>query len=444
MENTERKDPPTYPSNIQASEDPPGLKERLAALKGDGDWFDILPVKRAAWVAAAVLVVWTGARWIDRSFRAVRSGEAGVAVNKMTGTVGLYAPGSYFLPQSLYELSTVRVSDQLLSGGDGHFTVSTKDGISVELDVQARYAIDRSRLLSTWASLPASPAHEVIGPVLASEFRNAAPAYEATTLLAEKREELAATSTRRARERLRESGIELKDVYVGALKLPAEFEHGRMALLQETQEIDKKEATLRLKKQEIEQGRLEAEAVKVRQEKAAESEASQKLIRAKAEADAMSYILPLKLKEIEQKKLEGDAEKARVVKQAEAAAEAGKIQTLGEAERRKTLADAEAYAIRITSLAQFENMKREAELIQANPMWVSKTFAEKISDKVQVILTPTLSSSIYTDEVMKRLANGKPAVAERTAPVSQAVSTGTSRTDSSLAPVQNEAPEGTR
>ena len=61
-------------------------------------------------------------------------------------------------------------------------------------------------------------------------------------------------SAKRAKERLKDAGIDLKDVYIGSLRLPAEFEKGRMALLQESQEIDRKEATLRLKKQEIEQG----------------------------------------------------------------------------------------------------------------------------------------------------------------------------------------------
>src|SRR6185369_7875675 len=108
--------------------------------------------------------------------------------------------------------STVRISDQLLQGPDGRFSVSTKDGISVGLEVQARWASDQTRRRDKWASLPADPAHEVIGPVLASAFRNAAPAYEATALLAEKREELAAACAKRAKERLYESGIELKDV----------------------------------------------------------------------------------------------------------------------------------------------------------------------------------------------------------------------------------------
>ena len=71
-----------------------------------------------------------------------------------------------------------------------------------------------------------------------------------------------------------------------------------------------------------------------------------------------------------------------------------KIQSEAEASRRRTLSEAEAYAIRQTSLAQFENLKREVELIERNPTWVNKTLAEKLGDKVQVIVMPNLTADI--------------------------------------------------
>lgn len=389
---------------------PPG---RLRRLLGDGDFLRRLPTRGLLLAALVVLAVWQGGRFVKSSFRSIPAGQAGIALNKFTGAARMLAPGTHFLPSVMYDLSSFRVSDQLLPEKDARFVVASKDGISIELQVQARWALDRGQLPARWAGLPPDPAREVVGPTLASLFRSYATEYEATALRAEKREELASRAAEGARKRLLEAGIVLKDVYVGGLRLPPEFERGRLALLEETQATDRKIATLKLKQQEIEQTKLEAEAVKVRAEKQSETEAAQRLIVAKGEADAMQFILPLREKEIQQEKLRAEAEKQRRLKQAEGEAEAGKIQTEAEAQRRKTLADAEAYAIRATSLAQFENLKREAELIQANPIWVSKIFAEKISDKVQVILTPQLSSNVYTDQVMKNLANGKPAVAAR-------------------------------
>ena len=104
-----------------------------------------------------------------------------------------------------------------------------------------------------------------------------------------------------------------------------------------------------MKKQEVERTRLEAEADKVRREKQSETQAVQRLIAAKAESDAMAFVLPLKEKEIKQKLLEAEADKGRRITEAEAQAEASKIHSAAEAARKRTMADAEAYAIRTTS-----------------------------------------------------------------------------------------------
>lgn len=418
-------------------DEPRGLRRRLRALGGDGDWLHRVPVKSLLVATLLVVAAISAARWTERSFQSVRPGEAGLALNKYTGRVKALPAGTHFLPTVLYDLSRVRISDRILDGDQAAFTLTTKDGLTVSVAVQARWSLDGSQIVAKWASLPDEPGKEVVLPVLVSAFRGLAPQYDATALLAEKREALAAEAAERARRSLAENGILLKEVLVGNVRLPDEYERGRLALLQESQSVDRKEATLRLKAKEIEQTKLEAEALKVKAEKQAETEASQKLIAAKAESEAMAYVLPLKEKEIRQKELEADAEKMRRLKEAQtdaeaskvkatAEAEASKIRSAADAERRRTMAEAEAYAIRQTTLAQFENLKREVELVQLNPVWVSKTFAEKLSPNVQVILTPRLDSGIFQDEAMKRLANGQQAVAPRPAS-SNAVATTASK-----------------
>jgi regulator of protease activity HflC (stomatin/prohibitin superfamily) len=377
------------------------------------DWVKRLPARPLLLGAALVLAVWSGARWVGSSFQSVAPGEAGLVVSRFTGGTWIVSPGSHFLPQSFYVLTRMRVSDQLLSGPAATFTVPTKDGFAVGLVLQARWALDRDQLLARWVGLPANPGTDVVGPVLASAFRSLAPEYDAPSLLASKREELASRATKQATERLAESGIVLKDVLVSDLRLPTEFERGRLALLEQAQLVERTEANLRFKKQEVEQQRLEAEARKARSDKEAEAAANRRLIEAKAEADAMTYILPLKEKAIKQQELEADAQKARRLREAESGAQTMKIQSEAEAARRRTLSEAEAYAIRQTSLAQFENLKREVELIERNPTWVDKTLAEKLGDKVQVIVMPNLTADILGKEAGRRVANGQPALAKR-------------------------------
>ncbi len=404
-------DPPEPPEPPRAST--PGRREGLRSLLGAGDGLRHFPTRTVVLVATLVAALWSGSRWVEDSFQSVAPGEAGLVVSKFTGSTRLVSPGSHFLPRGFYVLTRMRVSDQLLSGPAATFTVPTRDGFAVGLVLQARWALDRGQLLARWAGLPADPGKEVVGPVLASAFRALAPEYDAPSLLASKREELATRATKQAADRLAEAGIILKDVLVGDLKLPAEFERGRLALLEQAQLVERTEANLRFKKQEIEQQRLEAEARKARSDKEAEAAASRRLIEAKAESDAMAFILPLKEKGIRQQELEAEAQKARRVKDAEAASQTMKIQSEAEASRRRVLSEAEAYAIRQTSLAQFENLKREVELIERNPTWVHKTLAEKLGDKVQVIVMPNLTADILGKEAGKRVANGQPALAAR-------------------------------
>lgn len=403
-------DPPDPPVSSKSSKPP---KPPFSLPPGSVDWMKRVPVRSVLLGAALVFAVWSGARWAEHSFQSVAPGEAGLVVSKFTGSTRIVAPGSHFLPGTFYVLTRMRVSDQLLSGPSATFTVPTKDGFAVGLVLQARWALDRNQLLTRWAGLPANPGTDVVGPVLASAFRNLAPEYDAPSLLASKREELAGRAAKQAGERLAEAGILLKDVLVSDLKLPAEFERGRLALLEQAQLVERTEANLRFKKQEIEQQRLEAEARKARSDKEAEAAANRRLIEAKAEADAMTYILPLKEKAIKQQELEADAQKARRLREAESAAQTMKIQSEAEAARRRTLSEAEAFAIRQTSLAQFENLKREVELIEKNPTWVNKTLAEKLGDKVQVIVMPNLTADILGKEAGKRVANGQPALASR-------------------------------
>lgn len=391
----------------------PSLSLPLARLAGSGGDFLRRHGRRLALLLVAGLALLGAARFVGRSLRSVAPGEAGLAVNTFTGSVRLLPPGTHLLPRLLFDLHTVRVSDRILDGAAGTFAVTSREGLPVTIGVTARWALDRSRLVEKWASLPARPEAEVVVPVLTAAFRSEATSFDAPSLAAQGREELSRRAAGPARARLLESGIVLKEVLVSELRLPEEYEEARRALVRETQAAERKDATLVLRGKEIEETRLVAEAEKVRREKASETEAAQRLIAAKAEAETMQWILPLKEKEIRQRELEGQAERARLVKQAETAAEADRIRARSDAERRRTMADAEAYAIRATSLAQFDGLKREAELIQANPVWVSKVFAERISDNVQVILTPSLSTDVFEDEVMKRLAQGRAAVAKR-------------------------------
>ena len=103
----------------------------------------------------------------------------------------------------------------------------------------------------------------------------------------------------------------------------------------------------------------------------------------------MRHILPFKQKQIEQRRLEAEADKVSRIRTAEGAAEARRIEANGEADSRQRLAEAEAYRLELVGKASAGQMQREGVLLARYPLLIQKTLADKLSDKVQVIIAPT-------------------------------------------------------
>ena len=102
----------------------------------------------------------------------------------------------------------------------------------------------------------------------------------------------------------------------------------------------------------------------------------------------MAHVLPFKQKQIEQRWLEADADKAARIKTSEGNAEARLIEAIGEADARRKLADADAYRQDTIGKVTAAQMEREGELITRNSLLIQKTMADKLSDKVSVIIAP--------------------------------------------------------
>lgn len=102
----------------------------------------------------------------------------------------------------------------------------------------------------------------------------------------------------------------------------------------------------------------------------------------------MKHVLPFKQKQIEQRALEAQADSAARVQQAEGAAKARRIEIDAEAAARQKLADAEAYRLNQIGKANASQMAAEGALLTKHPLLVQKAMADKLSDKVQVIIAP--------------------------------------------------------
>src|SRR5947199_393930 len=102
-------------------------------------------------------------------------------------------------------------------------------------------------------------------------------------------------------------------------------------------------------------------------------------------------------------KLEAEARKEATVKNAEAMAEAKVIDSKAENERRKLLAEAEADRIRVTSMADAERMSKEGAILKQNPLLINKIVAEKLSDKLQIMMVPADGKFFFANDVLRSM-----------------------------------------
>ena len=100
----------------------------------------------------------------------------------------------------------------------------------------------------------------------------------------------------------------------------------------------------------------------------------------------MKHVLPFKQRQIEQRLLEAEAQKQSNIRMAEGSAQARRIEASGEADARQKLAEAEAWRLERVGKANAEQMNREGALVSRYPLLIQKTLADKLSDKIQVII----------------------------------------------------------
>ena len=225
--------------------------------------------------------------------------------------------------------------------------------------------------------------------------------YLVRDIFSNKRDEIRSRGADAITRKLSADGIVVKQVMLRDLVLPAEYAKGLEGMLLKEQENERLSFEVEIKQKLVRTAELEAEADKARQVKQAEGQAQVTVLRAKAESDAMQYTLPLKQKQIETTRLEAEARKASTVKNAEAMAESKILDSRAELERGKMMADAEANRIRVTSAADAERLHIEAAALKDSPLLIQKIIAERLSDKVQIMMVPADGKFFFANDVLR-------------------------------------------
>jgi regulator of protease activity HflC (stomatin/prohibitin superfamily) len=325
--------------------------------------------------------------------KSVGRGEIGLRVNQLTGTVDQFHEGSVLVLPGLHQMRVYSLRDQAyrpegISRADGASPVQSIEGLSLGVDLTIRYSLDPAKIGAVYKNLPDNVGAEIVEPAVQGIVYKVFARYTVREIFSTKRGEIQKAIETELAAQLARDGVALHGVQMGKVDLPADYRRGMESLLAEELASEKMRFTLELKDKQVKETELVAEADKVRREKAAEAAGQEQIIAAKAQEEAMKHVLPFKQKQIEQRSLEAEAEKGARIKGAEGNAQARRIEATGEADARQKLADAEAYRQERLGKVTAAQMAVEGALVTKHPLLIQKTLADKLSDKIQVIIAP--------------------------------------------------------
>jgi len=380
-----------------------------------------MSTRMRAVATAVILVALAYYLYSHPPFAVARRGELLVRTNEMNGTVAAYSAGTVLVVPGVHQTRRFDIRDQVYrstasASATGSGAFQSNEGLSIGVELTVRWAIDRTRLARMSKELPDDINADLIRPTVEGVTYPLFARYTVRDIFSQQRIQIQKEITSELRPKFAAMGLVLRGVEMGKVDLPSNFRAGMEKLLAEELETEKIRYTMQLKEAAVKQSQLEAEADKVRRQEAAEAAAQEQVIAARAQEETMKHILPFKQKQIEQRQLEAEAEKVARVRTAEGAAEARRIEAKAEADSRQKLADAEAYRLDLVGKANAGQMEREGALIARYPLLIQKTLADKLSDKVQVIIAPTPAAGQF---IGSNLIGGDKAVARPAAEEAQ-------------------------
>jgi regulator of protease activity HflC (stomatin/prohibitin superfamily) len=357
---------------------------------------------------------------IADSIVVIPAGMGGVRVSQMRGTLpGTLYSGAHFVTPLVESVQMFDLRDKLFTAGvvEGAaapsgavqktamemqpLDVQSKEGLDIGLAITVRYRLDPHRLDYIESHLPQPVDSQMVPAVVASAWRELTPGYTVRDIFSVKREEIRSEAAGTITKKLGADGILVEEVMLRNIQLPPEYAKGLQDLLLKEQQDDQLTVQTDMQQKQVRIAELQAEADAAQKVKEAEGDAHAKVVEAKGEADAMQYTLPLKQKQIEQSKLEAEARKEATIENADAEAQAKVIDSKAEVQRRNMLADSEANRIRVTAAADAERMTSEAKLLNQSPLLINKIIAERLSDKIQMVMVPSDGKFFFANDLFK-------------------------------------------
>lgn len=347
---------------------------------------------RRVGIVVIVLLIACGL-WAHPPFDTVRRGEVLVRTDALSAVATVYTSGTVLVLPGIHQVRRYSIRDQVYrptgsASATGPAPFQSIEGLSIGVDLAVRWSIDRDSLARTSREMPDDISADLVAPAVQGIVYPTFARYSVREIFSQRRTDIQRELAAELKPKFTAMGLILRAVDMGKVDLPPDYRAGMEKLLAEELDTERINYTLQLKEAEVKQQQLEADADKVRRQTAAEASGQEQVIAARAQEETMKHILPLKQKQIEQRRLEAEADKVARIRTAEGAAEARRIEASGEADSRQKLANAEAYRLDLVGKAGAGQMEREGALVSRYPLLIQKTLADKLSDKVQVIIAP--------------------------------------------------------
>lgn len=352
---------------------------------------------------------------LAQSIIVIPAGMGGVRISQVRGTLpGTLYAGSHIIMPLFESVQVFDLRDRLFTdGAEGHgktaaqpLDVQSKEGLNIGLAVTVRYRLDPRRLDYIESHLPRPVDSAVVPAIVASAWRELTPAYTVQEIFSSKRGEVRREAADTITSKLQGDGILVEEVMLRNVELPPQYAAGLENLLLKEQQDNELTVQTDMQQKEVQIAELEAQADARRKVTAAQADAQSKVVEAKGESDAMKYTLPLKQKQIEQAKLEAEAQKESTIENAQAEAQAKVIDSQAELQRRNLLAQAEANRIRVTAAADDAEMEAEGKLLNQSPLLINKIIAERLSDKIQMVMVPSDGKFFFANDLFRGLGGG--------------------------------------
>ncbi len=361
---------------------------KMAWTHGAARGTQALAGQRRVWLTLGIAAASTWALVAHPPVHSVPRGDVAVRTNQLTGVAAEFGEGSLWVLPGLHEVRQLTLRDQVYRPQAAEAPFQSVEGLSFGIDLAVRYALDPAKVAAVSKNLPEDIGAQVVEPAVQGVIYKVLTRYTVREIFSTKRAEIQTAIETELRGKMAADGLLLRAVQIGKVELPEEYRRGMDKLLAEELETAKMRYTLELKDKRVRETELDALADKVKRETAAAAAGAEQIIAAKAQEEAMRHVLPFKQKQIEQRSLEAEANKVARIRQAEGEAQARRIEATGEADSRQKLADAEAYRLDRVGKIQSAQMERDGVLITRHPLLIQKTLADKLSDKIQVIIAP--------------------------------------------------------